>query len=161
MGCSFLSIQHEEDCHEKEKTKTLEYYMQLPYQMVITPDPDEGGYVISFPDLRGCLTCVDTFAEIYDMAEDAKRCRFIPHKGGKGCAAWICPYLQSCFCGWQQTNRSICDAEFPGTEWYTYRRDRRGRGRFGSGCCGRQYETEGNSDVDSESQNERLIPELC
>ena len=54
--------------------KTLEYYLGLKYPMEITEDPDEGGYVISFPDLAGCLTCVDKFEDIIPMAEDAKRC---------------------------------------------------------------------------------------
>lgn len=53
--------------------KNLEYYMALPYKMEITPDPDEGGYVASFPDLPGCLTYADTLEELLLMAEDAKR----------------------------------------------------------------------------------------
>lgn len=53
--------------------KNLEYYMALPYKMEITPDPDEGGYVASFPDLPGCLTYADTLEELFLMAEDAKK----------------------------------------------------------------------------------------
>ena len=30
--------------------KTIEYYMKLPYKLEIFPDPDEGGYVASYPD---------------------------------------------------------------------------------------------------------------
>ena len=40
--------------------KTVEYYMSLPYKMEIMADEDEGGFVASFPDLPGCLTCGDT-----------------------------------------------------------------------------------------------------
>ncbi len=53
--------------------KTLEYYMSLPYKMEIEPDPVEGGYVVSFPDLPGCLTCADTLEEAMKGAEDCKR----------------------------------------------------------------------------------------
>ena len=37
--------------------KTIEYYMGLPYRMEIVRDVDEGGFVASFPDLKGCITC--------------------------------------------------------------------------------------------------------
>lgn len=55
---------------------TVNDYMRLPYRMNIDEDPDEGGYVVSFPDLPGCLTCVETLDEVSTMAEDAKRCWF-------------------------------------------------------------------------------------
>ena len=53
--------------------KTVEEYMKLPYQMNIVEDPYEGGFVVSFPELPGCITCVDSFDDIYPMAEDAKK----------------------------------------------------------------------------------------
>lgn len=59
----------------KEK-RTLEYYMSLPYQMLVDKDPDEEGYVISFPDLKGCLTSGYTLAEAMENAQDAKQCWF-------------------------------------------------------------------------------------
>ena len=34
--------------------KTVEEYMKLPYTLELTPDPDEGGFVASYPDLPGC-----------------------------------------------------------------------------------------------------------
>jgi len=34
-----------------------EQYMALPYPLEIIPDSDEGGFVGSYPDLPGCLTC--------------------------------------------------------------------------------------------------------
>lgn len=41
--------------------------------MELTPDPEEGGYAVSFPDLPGCLTVADTIEEAVRNAEDAKR----------------------------------------------------------------------------------------
>ena len=48
-------------------------YMKLPYKMEITPDIDAGGFVVSYPDLPGCLTVGDTIEEAIKNAEDAKR----------------------------------------------------------------------------------------
>ena len=53
--------------------KTIEEYMKLPYRMEVTPDIDEGGYVVSFPDLPGCLSSGETVEEAISNAEDAKR----------------------------------------------------------------------------------------
>lgn len=33
--------------------KTLNEYLALPYRMEIVEDREEGGYVVSYPDLRG------------------------------------------------------------------------------------------------------------
>ena len=55
------------------KKKALNYYMSLTYKKEIIPDEDEGGYTVSFPDLPGCLTCVENINDIESMAEDAKR----------------------------------------------------------------------------------------
>ena len=53
--------------------KTLDEYMKLPYRMEIIPDTEEGGYVVSFPELPGCLTCADTLEQAVINGEDAKR----------------------------------------------------------------------------------------
>ena len=53
--------------------KTLDEYLALPYRMELTPDPDEGGYVVSFPDLPGCLSVGETIDEAVANAVDAKR----------------------------------------------------------------------------------------
>lgn len=53
--------------------KTIAEYLALPYKMEIEKDPYEGGYVISFPELPGCMTCAETWADVFDMAEDAKK----------------------------------------------------------------------------------------
>lgn len=51
---------------------SLEYYMSLNYRLEIQKD-EEGGYVMSFPELPGCLSCADTKEEAVALAEDAKR----------------------------------------------------------------------------------------
>lgn len=56
--------------------KTLSEYMKAPYKMEIVEDPDEGGYVVSFPDLPGCLTCGETLEQAVANAQDAKRAWF-------------------------------------------------------------------------------------
>lgn len=53
--------------------RTVDEYMKLPYKMEITPDIDAGGFVVSYPDLPGCLTVGDTIEEAIKNAEDAKR----------------------------------------------------------------------------------------
>ena len=41
--------------------------------MEIVEDTEEGGYVASFPDLKGCITCAGTLEDVVRNAEDAKR----------------------------------------------------------------------------------------
>ena len=53
--------------------KTIDDYMNLPYRMEIVQDTAEGGYVASFPDLKGCITCADTADEALRLAMDAKK----------------------------------------------------------------------------------------
>ena len=36
--------------------KTLKDYMEMSYRMEIVEDKDEGGFVVSYPDLPGCIT---------------------------------------------------------------------------------------------------------
>ena len=52
--------------------KDLNYYMKLPYKMEIVEDKSEGGYVISFPELNGCITCGETMEEALKNADEAK-----------------------------------------------------------------------------------------
>lgn len=51
----------------------IDDYMALDYPMEIWPDEEEGGFTVSFPDLPGCLTCVESWDEIAPMAADARR----------------------------------------------------------------------------------------
>jgi len=53
--------------------RTVQEYMELPYRMEIVPDPDEGGYAVSFPELPGCVTVGDTIADAINNAADAKK----------------------------------------------------------------------------------------
>ena len=53
--------------------KTIDDYMKLPYRLEIVEDTAEGGYVASFPDLKGCITCADTADEALRLAMDAKK----------------------------------------------------------------------------------------
>ena len=53
--------------------KTLNEYMEMSYRMEIVEDKDEGGYVVSYPDLPGCITCGKTIESAVANALDAKR----------------------------------------------------------------------------------------
>ena len=53
--------------------KSIDYYMKLPYKMEINSDTSEQGYVISFPELPGCITCGETLESALANAEDCKR----------------------------------------------------------------------------------------
>lgn len=53
--------------------KTLDDYLLLSYRMEIIEDCEEGGFVVSFPDLPGCITCGETIEEAINNAKDAKK----------------------------------------------------------------------------------------
>ena len=53
--------------------KTLNEYMKMPYRMEIVEDEEEGGFVVSYPDLPGCITCGETIERAVQNALDAKR----------------------------------------------------------------------------------------
>lgn len=50
---------------------TLQQYLELEYPFSVIADP-EGGYVIEYPDLRGCMTQVEDIAEVGPMAEEIR-----------------------------------------------------------------------------------------
>lgn len=52
--------------------KELEYYLGLPYKVVLYP-AEEGGYAIEIPELPGCISQGQTLEEAYEMIQDAKR----------------------------------------------------------------------------------------
>ena len=52
--------------------KNLDYYMHLPYKMVIVKDVEDDSYVLFFPELPGCMTSGKTAADALANAEDAK-----------------------------------------------------------------------------------------
>lgn len=53
--------------------KTLNDYMEMPYRMEIAEDKEEGGFVVSYPDLPGCITCGETIENAVANAMDAKK----------------------------------------------------------------------------------------
>jgi len=55
--------------------KRLSEYLTLQYPFNVIADPD-GGYVIDFPDLPGCMTQVEDLQEVPAMADEI-RCLWI------------------------------------------------------------------------------------
>ncbi|MBT9776879.1 hypothetical protein GPL15_10220 [Clostridium sp. MCC353] len=53
--------------------KTIDEYMKLPYKMEIIEDSDEGGYIVSYPELKGCITCADTLENAIANIKNAKQ----------------------------------------------------------------------------------------
>ena len=53
--------------------KTLNDYMAMSYRMEIVEDKDEGGFVVTYPDLPGCITCGKTIESAVANAADAKK----------------------------------------------------------------------------------------
>lgn len=52
--------------------RLLADYLSLQYPFQALVDPDDGGYVIVFPDLPGCVTQTDSIEDIPAMAEEAR-----------------------------------------------------------------------------------------
>ncbi len=50
---------------------TLEEILAREYPFNVIADPD-GGYVIEFPDLPGCMTQIETLDEVGPMAEEIR-----------------------------------------------------------------------------------------
>ena len=53
--------------------KTLHDYMAMSHRMEIVEDKDEGGFVVSYPDLPGCITCGESVESAVANALDAKK----------------------------------------------------------------------------------------
>ena len=53
--------------------KTLNEYLKLPYRMELVEDAEEGGFVVSYPDLPGCITFGETVESAVANAQDAKK----------------------------------------------------------------------------------------
>lgn len=53
--------------------KTLDDYMSMFYRMEVVEDKAEGGFVVSYPDLPGCITCGKTMESAIANALDAKK----------------------------------------------------------------------------------------
>ena len=69
----------------KRTMKIPNDYMELSYRMEIVEDKDEGGFVVSYPDLPGCITCGETRESAVVNALDAKK-------------AWLEAYFQNNDC---------------------------------------------------------------
>ena len=48
-------------------------YLKMPYRMEVVEDPEEGGFVVSYPDLPGCITCGETMESAIANAKDAQK----------------------------------------------------------------------------------------
>ena len=53
--------------------KKAEEYMKLKYRFELSEDEAEGGYIISYPDLIGCMSSGETIEEAVKNGEDARR----------------------------------------------------------------------------------------
>lgn len=53
--------------------KTLNDYMAISYRMEIVEDKEEGGFVVFYLDLPGCITCGETIESAVENAQDAKK----------------------------------------------------------------------------------------
>ena len=53
--------------------KKLNDYMKMSYRNALSQSKDEGGYVVSYPDLPGCITCGETIEAAVANAVDAKK----------------------------------------------------------------------------------------
>lgn len=53
--------------------KKAENNMKTKYRFELTEDEAEGGYVISYPDLFGCMSSGETIEEAVKNGEDARR----------------------------------------------------------------------------------------
>ena len=58
----------------QEKTKNLDYYMKLRYEVRILKS--DTGYFAEIPDLPGCMTFCEEFNQLNQMIEDAKKAWF-------------------------------------------------------------------------------------
>ena len=52
--------------------KTIDDYMKKAYRMEIVEDKDEGGFIVTYPDLPGCISCGETIESAVANAIDAK-----------------------------------------------------------------------------------------
>ena len=54
------------------KARSVEYYMALPYPIVLITDPEEGTWYAKIPDLVGCMADGATPAEALAALEEVK-----------------------------------------------------------------------------------------
>ena len=56
--------------------KKLDEYMAISYRTEIIEDREEGGFIVSYPELPGCITCGETMESALANAIDAKKAWF-------------------------------------------------------------------------------------
>lgn len=75
---------------------TMPKFEGYPFQITPLSSEDGGGYLVTFPDLPGCMSDGETVEEAIEMARDAFKCwmsvyieegREIPAPGGHGPAS--------------------------------------------------------------------------
>lgn len=57
---------------KSDQKNTLEYYVKLPYTLVITPE-ESGGFFVKVEELPGCISQGNSIEEAISNIEDAKR----------------------------------------------------------------------------------------
>ena len=82
--------------------KTLNDYMAMSYRMEIVEDKEEGGFVVFYLDLPGCITCGETIESAVENAQDAKKAwleaaleegiEFMSQLAWEGCDVYISRY---------------------------------------------------------------------
>lgn len=58
---------------KNELEQKTDLYMKKKYRIEIVEDADEGGFVVSYPDLIGCISSGETVEEAVKNGKDAKR----------------------------------------------------------------------------------------
>ena len=54
-------------------SRDIEYYINLPYKIEITPNEEEGGFDAAVPDLKGCVAFGETIAQVVDIINEVKQ----------------------------------------------------------------------------------------
>lgn len=56
--------------------KNISYYMNLNYKVEVLEDKDEGGYVVSCPELPGCISQGESISDAMRKLKEAKELWF-------------------------------------------------------------------------------------
>ena len=76
-------------------------YMAMSYRMEIVEDKDEGGFVVSYLDLPGCITCGGTVESVVANALGAKKAWFEAYFQNSDCETHML-WLNEMATNWQQ-----------------------------------------------------------
>ena len=64
-------------------------YMEKSYRMEITEDKNEGGFVVFYPDMPGCITCGKTVESAVANALYAKKAWFEAYFQNNDCETFM------------------------------------------------------------------------